>query len=149
MLDIHKPEEMEKVTVILEGVHLFLHSPANGKVVVAPNTAMAIDLEVAEAPKFIPYPCSLCLLISQFLYIEKIVWPDDRLRATKLSGKSSQYFTLQTGSYTFPFRLQIPLYTFCGNSRNEIGLKHIKQILPPSFRDDNADVAYFVFKRYP
>jgi hypothetical protein len=83
------------------------------------------------------------------LYLQEIVWPDEKLRETKASNISSSHFTLQAGSYSFPFRLRIPVnnncqpppsmmsmqnYHFTSNSIATVShpLGHVTQTLPPS-----------------
>jgi hypothetical protein len=77
-----------------------------------------------------------------------VVWPEKKLRETKASSSSS-HFTLQAGSYTFPFRLRLPVnnacqpppgpmsmqnYHFTNNAVTTVSypLGHVKQTLPPS-----------------
>ena|SRR5271170_959396 len=94
--------------------------------------------------------------------MQQVVWPDKKLRDTKASNSSSSsHFTLQAGSYTFPFRLRIPVnnscqpppsvmsmqnYHFTNNSIATVShpLGHVKQTLPPSL--GGIEDAYI---RYP
>jgi hypothetical protein len=80
--------------------------------------------------------------------MQQVVWPDKMLRETKATS-SSTHFTLQAGSYTFPFRLRLPVnnacqpppgvmsmqnYHFTNNSLTTVSRPagHVKQTLPPS-----------------
>jgi hypothetical protein len=94
------------------------------------------------------YP--LFLFDQKLLYLQQIVWPDKKLRETKAENtSSSSHFTLQAGSYTFPFRIRLPVnnacqpppgvmsiqnYHFANNSLTTVSqpLGHVKQTLPPS-----------------
>jgi len=95
--------------------------------------------------------------------MQQVVWPDKRLRETKAANAtSSSHFTLQAGSYTFPFRLRLPVNNSCQPppgamsrqnfhfTNNAIATvthpeNHVKQTLPPSLGGINdAYIRYFV-----
>src|SRR5579871_439791 len=95
--------------------------------------------------------------------MQQVVWPDKKLRETKAANaSSSSHFTLQAGSYTFPFRLRLPINNACqpppsmmsrqnyhltNNSITTVSHPqgHVKQTLPPSLGGiDDAYIRYFV-----
>ena len=94
------------------------------------------------------------------LYLQQVVWPDEKLRETKASSSSSSHFTLQAGSHSFPFKLRLPInnscqpppramsmqnYQFTNNSLTTVWhpITHVKQTLPPSLGGiDNAYIRY-------
>ena len=86
----------------------------------------------------------------KLLYLQQIVWPDKKLRDTKASNSSSSsHFTLQAGSYSFPFQLRLPINNSCQPPPSALSMQnyhlthnsvttvthplgHVKQTLPPS-----------------
>ena len=83
--------------------------------------------------------------------MQQIVWPNAELRAAKAGNiDSSSHFTLQAGSYKFPFRLRLPINNSCQPPPSAMSMQHyhisngggistvahptthVKQTLPPS-----------------
>ncbi|GAO48935.1 hypothetical protein G7K_3097-t1 [Saitoella complicata NRRL Y-17804] len=143
LLDLRTDEDIEKVTVKLEGV--------SRSVVMAPRRP--------GDRKEKPY-----VEIHKLLHREQVVFPPADIRS--LQTTSSGSFTLPTGQYTYPFRLRIPINHSCTEapppktgafSLNNLAstskgittvstpLSHVKAILPPSVAGgEDCFVKYFV-----
>ncbi|KAF2853362.1 arrestin [Plenodomus tracheiphilus IPT5] len=101
------------------------------------------------------------LEVHKFLYKPQVVWPTNVRPEDLLSSNSKPSFTMNSGSFEYPFQFKIPLNTVCQQSNNPISnvsfsnaipefaktaTHHIKTTLPPSLAGfpGEAEIRYFV-----
>ncbi|CAO2657936.1 Nn.00g071960.m01.CDS01 [Neocucurbitaria sp. VM-36] len=100
------------------------------------------------------------LEVHKFLYKTQIVWPAN-VRPEDLVNNPRASFTINAGSYEYPFQFKIPLNTACQQTNSPITnvsfsnaipefaktpTQHIKATLPPSLAGfpGEAEIRYFV-----
>ncbi|KAF1851582.1 arrestin [Cucurbitaria berberidis CBS 394.84] len=100
------------------------------------------------------------LEIHKFLYRTQVVWPE-HARPEDLVNNPKASFTINAGSFEYPFQFKIPLNTSCQQTNSPISTvsfsnaipefaktptQHIKATLPPSLSGfpGEAEIRYFV-----
>ncbi|KAH9863951.1 hypothetical protein J1614_009884 [Plenodomus biglobosus] len=101
------------------------------------------------------------LEVHKFLYKTQVLWPTNVRPEDLLSSNSKASFTMNSGSFEYPFQFKIPLNTLCQQTNNPISnvsfsnaipefaktaTHHIKTTLPPSLAGfpGEAEIRYFV-----
>ncbi|KAH7394312.1 hypothetical protein BKA66DRAFT_297468 [Pyrenochaeta sp. MPI-SDFR-AT-0127] len=156
----HPHEHYTNLDVIQGRVTLQVPNPTNVSSIVAKLEGESRTRLLAPIHPNRPDKQRPVLELHKFLYKTQILWPPN-VRPEDLANNPKASFTINAGSYEYPFQFKIPLNTSCQQTNSPIAnvsfanampefakapTHHIKATLPPSLAGfpGEAEIIYFV-----
>ncbi|KAF1831025.1 hypothetical protein BDW02DRAFT_506213 [Decorospora gaudefroyi] len=156
----HPHEHYTNLDVIQGKVHLRVPNPTNISSIVVKLEGESRTRLLAPIHPNRPDKQRPVLEVHKFLYKTQVVWPTN-VRPEDVGQNSRVAYTINAGSFEYPFQFKLPLNTQCQQTNNPISnvsfsnaipefaktaTQHVKATLPPSLTGfpGEAEIRYFV-----